>query len=656
MNTQPILNIEGCGTIDEAGFVCSMDKQGFDKFKSICEIISNSIDAGSKNIRFHICSNKLFILDDGNGMDENKARNMFAAHRENHTGDRTMGTAGIGGKIATKILSQINGVETETEVTIITHHKSSENKYITITVPWDQIVEQLKYTGKILLNYSSQTEIEQFLKLRIDNKFDQYGTTICFQLNDNIVDILDKQFNCIQHNIPISQQISNIFGRFTTINISYKKNLSEPISIQHYDYFGGQEIDYYSGIDKYDIEIYKNKHKKDYILRYLFIDHNSNKLSEFKKDGRGTRKEHVSITNQELKLLEYVGNFTLFIAMRKDKDIFDEDDANVIQDPFQGTKELDWYDRQFVDDAHGKSSLRNDFCHTSLVRNNQYIVSSKIDNFKSENMRGDAISSLRILRTHSELRYYTESSQKNSLDDIINIQLNKNQHSGVLPIELVRIISYYRDYKWNTIRQHFNQKIKEKEDYLKTLETERKNKKQRKFKKIKLSLDNTNDQSNTTEITEEIEKVNDSNKEETHGDKLNTSVSENALSLHYSSSISMDDACPDVTETLIIPPAEEVLITTEEDATIPVELVHCDQPYIVPDLIDLNFNQQCEFELIEDISSTYNTDDEVIYYDKLKQYISHVASSHDIKPSDIIKNIINNLEENYKIKYDDIRT
>lgn len=464
-------NSEKCGEINEEGFVLSMNKLGFTKFKCLGELISNAIDAGAKNVRFHILDEMLWMLDDGNGMDKSKVKDMFSVHRENHKESTTMGTAGIGGKIATKILSQRNSIGTETEVKMITRCKYSNN-FITVKMPWDEIVREKKYTGKIALDTSSESEIHEFLELRKKNDFSEYGTTICFKLNDENQRILDKQFNILNSNedeqIQISEQLSNIFGRFD-VNISYRKNLAtEPIKLKLYDYFGDEQLYYYDGKDEHEIKLYKDNKKKinRYVFKSVIDDTNIIKNVEFKKDGRGFGQKPSEITDGELNLLEPIGILTLFIGMRKDKTLFDED-SEYLQNPLNGVKGLDNYDKQFVNDSE---FMRKDFCHTLLIRNGQFISCIPIDGFRPSNVRGSCDSSLKILRTHSELRVYTNSYQNNPLDDIIGIQLNKNQHSGILPEELNRIIRFLRTKKYDSIETYFKTKMEEKNKYLKELE------------------------------------------------------------------------------------------------------------------------------------------------------------------------------------------
>ena len=86
------------GNIDEGGFLYSLTKQGFNNHKCILELVANSIDAMAKNIRFIKDNSKIYMIDDGSGMDIEKLSNMFSMQKANHIADKSCGISGLGGK------------------------------------------------------------------------------------------------------------------------------------------------------------------------------------------------------------------------------------------------------------------------------------------------------------------------------------------------------------------------------------------------------------------------------------------------------------------------------------------------------------------------------------------------------------------------------
>ena len=128
------------GSINEKGLIYNLTKSGFTHFHCLCELIANSIDAGSDKVKFVIDENFIKIIDYGYGMNSEKISNMFDLYRQNHTEDKSMGISGLGGKAATFILSKHRNVVINT---------FDGDNYSTINIPWDSIKENGKYVDMI---------------------------------------------------------------------------------------------------------------------------------------------------------------------------------------------------------------------------------------------------------------------------------------------------------------------------------------------------------------------------------------------------------------------------------------------------------------------------------------------------------------------------
>lgn len=161
-----------CGRIDEAGTIHSLKKQGFNFYKCIMELIANTIDVDANNIKFIVNMDYIYILDNGNGMKIDSLIEMFAMNKSNHASEKSLGISGVGGKIATFILSG------KKEVTIYTHYKHKD--YLRAIVPWDTMVSQEKYTDMININIMTQDEINYF-KSKLNT-----GTIIKFPYSDEL--------------------------------------------------------------------------------------------------------------------------------------------------------------------------------------------------------------------------------------------------------------------------------------------------------------------------------------------------------------------------------------------------------------------------------------------------------------------------------------
>ena len=122
------------GKMNQDGIMRSLKSCGMSLDDCLAEIIANCLDAKSTQILFKIDDKKQFIniIDNGNGMNQEKLIKMFDAYGSNHNEDKCMGISGIGGKASSLILSN------QTLVSIITRENNGD--YFTSIIPWDKIM------------------------------------------------------------------------------------------------------------------------------------------------------------------------------------------------------------------------------------------------------------------------------------------------------------------------------------------------------------------------------------------------------------------------------------------------------------------------------------------------------------------------------------
>ena len=99
--------LENCGDWDERGLLNSFRKKGINNFSAISEYIGNSIDAGANKICIIFEKDKFVIVDNGDGLTKENIPNMFSNYRSNHSGDQSIGSVGIGGKLANAFFHNI---------------------------------------------------------------------------------------------------------------------------------------------------------------------------------------------------------------------------------------------------------------------------------------------------------------------------------------------------------------------------------------------------------------------------------------------------------------------------------------------------------------------------------------------------------------------
>ena len=169
-----------CGNIDERGYLNGLSTKGFNYFKAFLEIVANSIDAKAKGIIIEIIDNTILIFDDGIGMNKTNIVNMFSMYRENHKNDCSSGIAGLGGKIASMMLSNKTCVEV---------FSFDGLQYFKAIVPWDLMFKQGKYSCMITIKTLNKEETFWF-----KSKLTDTGTIIKFQKNNTTLHTIESNF------------------------------------------------------------------------------------------------------------------------------------------------------------------------------------------------------------------------------------------------------------------------------------------------------------------------------------------------------------------------------------------------------------------------------------------------------------------------------
>jgi hypothetical protein len=176
------MSIISAGSINERGFVNSLDRQGFIPVKSGSELIANLSDAFATTGIF-ICNypNTITLCDDGCGMTFEKIKHMVDIFRENHSEHKSMGVSGMGGSAASFQLSKNNN---KLPTKVIVHTKHNDDKYLKAIIPWDEIFEQGIFTGKVQINEMSLDEINNFQTERKKYGLKNIGTSIIFNYSE----------------------------------------------------------------------------------------------------------------------------------------------------------------------------------------------------------------------------------------------------------------------------------------------------------------------------------------------------------------------------------------------------------------------------------------------------------------------------------------
>jgi hypothetical protein len=467
------------GSINEKGLLNDFNRKGFTYEQCFGEIISNSIDADAKDIKFVCVDNEIIILDNGIGMTEKNVKNMFDLHRQNHENATSMGVSGIGGKIATQILSEKQNIK------IYTKNKN-EDGYI-ISVPWLDIYTKERYTGMVLCEpIGDDTEFEKLMrKYKMDSK---YGTIIYIKkaYNKNITDCL-KNYIRFPDSVDKLTEISNIpqiiFGKFDT-NIYHIDDCDDNDNIdsfkmKKYDYFN-KECDFIKEVDLSTIHIFKNK----LTFEYVYVEEYSGEYYYCKKVGKaGYKKDIIKLDNDEF-MKKYVNHVDVeYITSDIDiqvktgiqnvKEYFNKENPGTHYDnnknsftpnDVSNSKIYPECDNIFFEKKNEENEEKSNsklpvvlLLTKIFLRRNKQIITG-IHNENAGSLRGGGNSSLKFLFIRQEIDYQVYSSQNNNIDIIVNIQSNKGQHCHTLDVPFKRLLDNRRNITYEKIKKYMKKK------------------------------------------------------------------------------------------------------------------------------------------------------------------------------------------------------
>lgn len=434
------------GSIDERGYLNGFDRRGFTPAKCFNELIANSLDAidaaglGPTPIEIHVLrEKKITIGDKGKGMDRTGVQNMFALHRENHAGEKTRGVSGIGAKPALCILSE------KKHTMIFTRKLGGE--HIRVDVPWDVIFHDGIYTGMVTIKTMTEEEIAQFGR--------ESGTVIYFPYTETLINTIRQNFNPkeeIAHLKPLDplDRTGIVFGRDRAPILYYHFEKSTSDELLKYNYFDGDDLDFYTGVNRDYITLYYCPETG--ATRFIWNDDGQEK--ECNSSGGGYEKT-PSLRRKSLRGWVEKGEFEALTGIRRDKRIFDEDTPI----PVSAADVLDELTESFKLEGPEREKF---IIESKLVRNGQTIGTVPIPDITYSSARANGDSNLKYRILQCEVRFAPVSSQINIMDNIMAVEENKNKHNGsALPITFTRLVKAIRDKKATEILEYFNTKCEE---------------------------------------------------------------------------------------------------------------------------------------------------------------------------------------------------
>jgi len=219
-----------------------------------------------------------------------------------------------------------------------------------------------------------------------------------------------------------------------------------PVDLKLYNYFNGEDDEYYIEKREYTIEHYQDQDKQDHFV----ISQNGN-FVEFARTKRGVNKT-LTPCNPLRSGWNLVAEYTVHLGLRKNKALFDEQNPRM---PNSASLFLCDYDSKFFSEEGQRDTIREELSKVGVFRNEQFITNFHLEGIKAGSARANWQSALKIFHLRCEVRYATLSSQDNAADIAMGIQENKNQNQDAFPLPFVRLVSHLKGEFYNEIVQHF---------------------------------------------------------------------------------------------------------------------------------------------------------------------------------------------------------
>lgn len=425
-----------CGTFSEEGILKSFYSKGFTYSNCLNEILANSVDAKSTLIKIIINPNEILIKDNGIGMNNEKINQMFDLWRSNHENDQSIGVAGIGGKIATCILSEKSPVYIYT--------KEKDKQTYQVTIPWDDIYKNFTYIGKV--NY------EIIDDQRINSMIGDSGTIIKFNFLESLYDEIISLFNGDYNEIDYMNKSPHIIYAKYNVEFEIENNWEKHKVITSYPKYKPFELDdskFINGKMNVKIHLYK-ENKKDLIHILGEYDNKYYIYAPINKQ-RCKTKESIYVEFPQFYLKEYnkIGEMELNIGMLNDANYLKYLDNTYDFDKhkFTCSNYLFDYDKERNLQFEDKGIILDTF----IYRNNHLIgYGPKLTNSSTRaNFEGRLKAFVK-----SELKYNVYSTGSNIIDHEIGIQENKQQFIWS-NIQLERIIKFFHKMKTDNIIEYF---------------------------------------------------------------------------------------------------------------------------------------------------------------------------------------------------------
>ena len=171
MNTQDSMNTTSAGSYNDEGWFTGRHRLGFTTDLCNNELVSNSRDAKASNILFTCHNNKIYFIDDGEGMNKQVLVDLFDNGKTRAREMSQIGLCGGGGLTSLYLHTMLSGVDIEDKELVCRIFTKTPSKVVeekdtfemyTAIAPWSKMTKDKKYRNQISIYPTNEDEKELF--------------------------------------------------------------------------------------------------------------------------------------------------------------------------------------------------------------------------------------------------------------------------------------------------------------------------------------------------------------------------------------------------------------------------------------------------------------------------------------------------------------
>jgi hypothetical protein len=416
------------GSIDAQNFLKRFFSMGFSYTQCLLELIDNSIDAKATKIFINLNPNEFIIFDNGIGMNGLGFRKYFYFCSDKSEEEHLlnpMGSKGLGGKIASVILSNLGNFRLISKM-------ESHRDHTQTSFNWNEVKLDNDITWTDEATRSSDAIISKC--------FEDYGKWNSYTYQQ--ISLCPEAYAELSNNL-ICIELATTYSRYI------KENEIQII-------FNGKLIKYLEIIP--DIKFNLPHIEKTFYKKKFFILNDSNSEGKLIIASQDNEKfyDYSKRSLIEVQQNDIIGSFDITYSFYYDINLFIEEYFDKYIDS------VDYFEKDFI--YNKKELVEKLFYGTHIIRNNKVIIQPFI-RYEGTKEGGDHHLKKAKFNNHFVIEYNTKRND-DVLDKLFNVLINKSALATINK----ELDNFFKNFKKNEINKTVKnydesyKKLKEQEE------------------------------------------------------------------------------------------------------------------------------------------------------------------------------------------------